>query len=207
MNSAGQGVTFLNIVKFYTEEAKEKQEVLMGATIETFFQDLRYATRVLRRDPGFTFFAVLTIALALGANAAIFSLVDAVLLKASGYPEPERIVQLWEKPPGGGRNVIAPANYLDWTKLSHSFESMAARTFAALSYLPGTPGSLPVGLRASVVSARFFDVFGVKAAAGRTFAPDEDQQGKEKVVVLTHRMWMSHMSADPKAVGSKILLN
>src|SRR5262245_4079223 len=74
------------VVKFYTEEAKEKQEVLMGATIETFFQDLRYATRVLRRDPGFTFFAVLTIALSLGANAAIFSLVDGVLLKSVGYP-------------------------------------------------------------------------------------------------------------------------
>jgi hypothetical protein len=88
-----------HIVKFYTEQTKEKQEVLVRATIETFFQDLRYATRVLRRDPGFTFFAVLTIALALGANAAIFSLVDGILLKSVGYPEPERIVQLWEKPP------------------------------------------------------------------------------------------------------------
>jgi len=194
-------------VEFYTEETKEKQEVLVGATIETFFQDLRYATRVLRRDPGFTFFAVLTIALALGANAAIFSLVDGVLLKSVGYPEPERIVQLWEKHPSGGRNGIAPANYIDWTKQSRSFESMAAQTGAAMSYLARESGGVPISLRAGVVSAPYFDVFGVKPALGRTFAPDEDQQGKEKVTVLTHRAWLSLMGGDSGVVGRSILLN
>jgi putative ABC transport system permease protein len=124
----------------------------------------RYATRVLRRDPGFTFFAVLTIALALGANTAIFSLVDGVLLKASGYPEPERIVQLWEKPPGGLRDRIAPANYIDWTRLSRPFESIAPQTGTSMSYLASKSGSLPISLRVGVVSAPFFDVFGVKAA-------------------------------------------
>jgi putative ABC transport system permease protein len=193
--------------ELYTEEAKEKQEVLVGATIETFFQDLRYATRVLRRDPGFTFFAVLTIALALGANAAIFSLVDGVLLKSVGYPEPERIVQLWEKHPSGGRNGIAPANYIDWTKQSRSFESMAAQTGAAMSYLARESGGVPISLRAGVVSAPYFDVFGVKPAWGRTFAPDEDQQGKEKVTVLTHRAWLSLMGGDRGVVGRSILLN
>lgn len=179
----------------------------MGATIETFFQDLRYATRVLRRDPGFTFFAVLTIALALGANAAIFSLVDGVLLKSVGYPEPERIVQVWEKTPGGGRNGIAPANYIDWTKQSRSFESMAAQTGAAMSYLAGESGSVPISLRVGVVSAPYFDVFGVKPALGRTFAPDEDQQGKEKVTVLTYRAWLNLMGGDRGVVGRSILLN
>ncbi|HEU0179933.1 MAG TPA: ABC transporter permease [Blastocatellia bacterium] len=179
----------------------------MGATIETFFQDLRYATRVLRRDLGFTFFAVLTIALALGANAAIFSLVDGVLLKSVGYPEPERIVQVWEKPPGGGRNGIAPANYIDWTKQSRSFESMAAQTGAAMSYLAGESGSVPISLRVGVVSAPYFDVFGVKPALGRTFAPDEDQQGKEKVTVLTYRAWLNLMGGDRGVVGRSILLN
>jgi putative ABC transport system permease protein len=179
----------------------------VGATIETFFQDLRYATWVLRRDPGFTFFAVLTIALALGANAAIFSLVDGVLLKSVGYPEPERIVQLWEKPPGGGRNAIAPANYIDWTKQSRSFESMAAQTGAAMSYLARESGGVPISLRAGVVSAPYFDVFGVKPALGRTFALDEDQQGKEKVTVLTHRAWLSLMGGARDVVGRSILLN
>jgi putative ABC transport system permease protein len=179
----------------------------VGATIETFFQDLRYATRVLRRDPGFTFFAVLTIALALGANAAIFSLVDGVLLKSAGYPEPERIVQVWEKTPGGGRNGIAPANYIDWTKQSRSFESMAAQTGAAMSYLARESGGAPISLRAGVVSAPYFEVFGVKPALGRTFAPDEDQQGKEKVTVLTHRAWLSLMGGARGVVGQSILLN
>jgi putative ABC transport system permease protein len=195
------------IIKFYTEQAKEKQEVLVRATIETCFQDLRYATRVLRRDPGFTFFAVLTIALALGANAAIFSLVDGILLKSVGYPEPERIVQLWEKPPGGMRNGIAPANYIDWTKQSHSFEAMAAQTGVAMSYLPKESGGAPISLRVGVVSAPYFDVFGIKPALGRTFAPDEDQRGKEKVTVLTCRAWLGLMGGDSGVVGRSILLN
>jgi putative ABC transport system permease protein len=161
----------------------------------------------LRRDPGFTFFAVLTIALALGANAAIFSLVDGILLKSAGYPEPERIVQLWEKHPGGGRNGIAPANYIDWTRLSHSFESMAAQTGGAMSYLASQSSTLPVSLRVGVVSAPYFDVFGVKPVMGRTFARGEDQRGKEKVVVLTYRLWRSLLGGDPGAVGRPILLN
>jgi putative ABC transport system permease protein len=177
------------------------------ATIETFLQDFRYAWRVLRREPGFTFFAVLTIALALGANAAIFSLVDGVLLKSAGYPEPERIVQIWEKQPSGGRNGIAPANYIDWTRLATSFEAMAANSGAGLSYLPSQAGSLPISLRAAVVSAPYFDVFGVKAALGRTFAADEDQRGKEKVTVLTHRLWTTLFGGDQQIIGKPILLN
>jgi putative ABC transport system permease protein len=184
-----------------------KSNFLSVTTIEAFFQDLRYGTRVLRRDPGFTFFAVLTIALALGANAAIFSLVDGVLLKSVGFPEPERIVQLWEKPPGGGRNVIAPANYIDWTKQSHSFEAMAAQTGASMSYLAKESGDVPVSLSVAVVSATYFDVFGVKPAWGRTFAPDEDQLGKEKVAVLSHHTWLSLMGGDRSVVGRSILLN
>src|SRR3954469_5533902 len=129
----------------------------MGTHIDTFFRDLSYATRVLRREPGFTFFAALTIALALGANAAIFSLVDGVLLKSTGYADPERIVQLWEKHPSGGRNAIAPANYIDWTRQAKSFDAMAAQSGAGLSYLP-QGGAVPISVRAGVVSAPFFEV-------------------------------------------------
>jgi len=190
------------------EQVKEQvREARMGATIESFLQDLRYAARLLRRDLGFTFFAVLTIALALGANAAIFSLVDGILLKATGYPEPERIVQIWEKPPGGLRNGIAPANYIDWTRLSTSFEAMAAQSGGAISYLPSQPGSTPISLRAGIVSAPYFDVFGVKAALGRTFAAGEDQRGQEKVTVLTHRFWLNSMQGDPGIVGRLLTLN
>src|SRR5688572_24017221 len=149
------------------EQVKERvREGRMGATFETTLQDIRYACRALARSPGFTFFAVLTIALALGANAAIFSLVDGVLLKSSGYSDPERIVQLWEKPPGGTRNGISAANYLDWAKQAQLFDAMAAVTSAAMSY---TGGGEPISIRVGTVSPPYFDVFGVKPARGRTF--------------------------------------
>ena len=180
------------------------REEHMGTFIDTTLKDSRYAARILRRNPGFTAFAVLTIALALGANAAIFSLVDGVLLKPNGYPEPERIVQIWEKPPRGLRNGIAPANYIDWTRQSRSFEAMAAQTGAGMSY---TGGGEPKTLRAGVVSASYFDIFGVKAAIGRTFAKDEDQQDKGKVVVLSHRTWQNHFGGEPGLVGRSIPLN
>jgi putative ABC transport system permease protein len=176
----------------------------MGSFIETTLKDLRYAARVLTRSPGFTLFTVMTIALALGANAAIFSLVDGILLKPISYPEPERIVQLWEKPPRGLRNGIAPANYLDWVQQSRSFESMAALSGAGMSY---TGGGEPKSLRASVVSAPYFEVFGIKAVMGRTFAADEDQPGKDKVVVLSHRTWTNHFGRDPGLIGRSIHLN
>jgi putative ABC transport system permease protein len=187
------------------DEVKQMvREVRMGAALETTLQDIVYAWRVLQKSPGFTCFAVLTIALGLGANAAIFSLVDGVLLKSSGYPEPERIVQLWEKPPGGTRNGIAAANYIDWTEQSHSFESMAAQTGGSMSY---TGGGEPRSLRVAFVSAPYFDVFGTKAAFGRTFAKDEDQPGKEKVAVISHRLWLNLFGGDRGFIGRRMLLN
>ncbi len=172
-------------------------------------QDLAYAWRLIKRSPGFTFFATLTIALGLGANAAIFSLIDGVLLKSFTYPEPERIVQLWEKPPRGLRNGISAANYIDWARQSQSFEAMAAQTGATVSYSPsaGGDGTEPRSLRVTVVSAPYFDVFGTKAAFGRTFARDEDQPGHEKVAVLSHRLWINLFGGDTTLVGRDILLN
>ncbi len=187
------------------EQVKQRvREVRVGTAIETTFMDLRYAWRMLRKSPGFTFFAVLTIALGLGANAAIFSLVDGVLLKPSGYPEPERIVQLWERPQGGSRNAISAADYLDWARQSRSFESMAAYTYKSMNQ---TSAGEPRSLRAGVVSAPYFDVFGIHAALGRTFARDEDQAGKEHVAVLSHRAWLTLFGSDPGLIGKNILLD
>ncbi|MPY87756.1 MAG: FtsX-like permease family protein [Luteitalea sp.] len=187
------------------EHVKQRvREARVGAGIETTLQDIRYAWRVLTKSPGFTAFAVLTIALGLGANAAIFSLVDGVLLKASGYPEPERIVQLWETRPRGGRNVVAPANYVDWAEQSQSFESMAARMIGTMSY---THGDDTQSLRVGLVSASYFDVFGTKAVLGRTFAKDEDRPGKERVAVISHRLWLSLFGGNRGLIGRAILLN
>lgn len=187
----------------------------MSAPFESTMQDVRYALRMLRRTPGFTFFAVMTIALCLGANAAIFTMVDGMLLKGSGYPEPERIVQIWERTPGGGRNGVAGANYVDWAAQSRSFEAIAARSGATMSYTGIAPalGSSSTGaaeaqpLRVGIVSPPFFEVFGVRPAAGRTFARDEDRLGKDKVTVVTHRAWASLFGGDPGLVNRDILLN
>lgn len=199
----------------------------MSAPFESTMQDVRYALRMLRRTPGFTFFAILTIALCLGANAAIFTLVDGLLLKGAGYPEPERIVQIWERPPGGGRNGVSGANYLDWAAQSQSFEAIAARSGATMSYTGVAPASgasastsapgagtnagasagEPQSLRVGVVSPPFFEVFGARAAAGRTFARDEDQPGKDKVTILTHRAWTSLFGGDAGLLNREILLN
>jgi putative ABC transport system permease protein len=187
------------------EQIKQRvREARVEAPIESTLQDVRYAWRTLRKSPGFTCFAVLTIALGLGANAAIFSLVDGVLLKSSGYPAPERIVQLWEKTPGGQRNVLSEAAYRDWAAQSRSFAAIAARTAGVMSY---TGGGDVRSLRVSRVSAPYFDVFGLEAALGRTFAADEDQAGKEKVAVLSHRLWLNLFGADPGIVGRTLPLN
>ena len=138
-------------------------------------QDLRYAVRTLRKSPGFATVAVLTLAIGIGANTAIFSFVNGVLLKPLPYGEPERIVRVLEKPPGGGRNGISTLNYLDWQKDNTVFDYMAAQTGGSVTL---TGINEPVQLRGSRVSAHYFDIFGIKPAFGRTFAADEDQVGE-----------------------------
>ena len=187
------------------EQVKERvRRARMTSAFETILQDIRYAGRLLYKTPAFTFFAVLTIALGVGANAAIFSLVNGVLLKSTGYSEPGRIVQLWEKNPGGGRNGISGANYLDWVRQSHTFQAIAAWTGSSMSY---TGAGEPVSLRAQSVSAPYFEVFGTKAAVGRTFAKSEDQPGRNHVVVLSHRLWLDRFDGDPNLIGRSIVLN
>src|SRR6266478_5171856 len=131
--------------------------------------------RTLRKSPGFTTVGVLTLAIGIGANTAIFSFVNGVLLKPLPYGEPERIVRVLEKPPGGGRNGISTLNYLDWQKDNTVFEYMAAQADGS-GRLTGI--NEPVQLRASRVSAHHFDIFGIQATVGRTFAADGDQLGK-----------------------------
>ena len=166
--------------------------------------DLRYAFRTLRKSPGFTVVALLTLAIGIGANTAIFSFVDSILLKPLPYPDAERIVRVLEKPPGGGGNGISTLTFLDWRNQNTVFDSMAAQTGGDVTL---TGRGEPVQLRASHVSAHYFDIFGIKAALGRTFAADEDQRGKEHVAVLSHVLWVSQFGADPALVGRTILLD
>ena len=164
-------------------------------------QDLRYGVRTLRKNPGFATVAVLTLAIGIGANTAIFSFVNGVLLKPLPYGEPERIVRVLEKPPGGDRNGISTLNYLDWQKENTVFEYMAAQTGGSVTL---TGVNEPIQLRGARVSQHYFDIFGIKAVLGRTFAANEDQPGKEHVAVLSHALWDSQFGADPTVIGRTI---
>jgi putative ABC transport system permease protein len=167
-------------------------------------RDLQYACRTLAKSPGFTIVSLLTLAIGIGANTAIFSFVDSALLKPLPYADADRIVRVLEKPPGFPRNGIATLNFLDWKNQNTVFEYMAAQT--------GGPSTLtgfgePVQLRGARVSASYFNIFGIKAVLGRTFAADEDQRGKEREAVLSHALWTSQFGADPKLIGRTIDLD
>ena len=165
--------------------------------------DVRYGVRTLLRSPGFTLVAVATLALALGANTAIFTFVNAVLLKPLPYDHPERIVRVLEAPPGGGRNGISTLNFLDWQKQNTVFEFMAATTGGSVS-LTGVEEA--VQIPGSRVSAHYFDVFGQRMLLGRGFADGEDQAGKDHVVVLSHQLWQTQFGGAADIVGRTILL-
>jgi putative ABC transport system permease protein len=166
--------------------------------------DLRYAIRRLRNSPGFSAVAIATIALAIGANTAMFSFVNGLLLSPLPYPESDRIVRVLEKLPTGGLNGISTLNYLDWTNQNAVFEYMAAEVGWRATL---TGGDEPVSIRAARVSAHYFDIFGAKPALGRTFLPGEDQPGRDRVVLLSHVLWESRFGSDPAMLGRDILLN
>jgi predicted permease len=174
--------------------------------VSDILQDIRYGVRTLRNNPGFTAIAVLTLAIGIGANTAIFSFVDGVLLKPLPYANADRIMRVLEKPPGApdARNGISTLNFLDWQRQNTVFEYMAARTGDSVTL---TGVEKPIQLRGARMSAHGFDIYGVRAVLGRTFAPDEDQLGKHRVAVLSHALWTSQFGADPGIVGRAIQLN
>ena len=174
--------------------------------MRAILKDIRYAIRLTLRQPGVTIVAVLTLALGIGANSAIFSAVDAVLLQPLPYGEPEGLVKIWEKRPREGvfDNVVAPADFVDWTRMNGAFEAIAAFTQTTLD-LTGT--GEPVRLSAAAVSTPFFDILRVSPALGRTFRPEEANTGQHRVVVLTHGLWERRFGSNAGIVGQKIVLN
>jgi putative ABC transport system permease protein len=172
--------------------------------MSSLLRDVRHSARALRHSPGFTAIAILTLAIGIGANTAIFSFVDAMLLKPLPYPDADRIVRVMEKPPRGERNGISTLNFLDWQKDNTVFDFMSAQTGDAVTL---TGGSEPVQLRGALVSAGYFKVFGVDAALGRTFLAGEDQLGKHQVAVISHTLWTTQFGGDPSIVNRTVLLN
>jgi putative ABC transport system permease protein len=165
-----------------------------------FLQDLRFGGRSLRRQPVFTAAAVLTIALGIGAIALVFSLVDGVLLRPLAFPEPERLVQVWEvTPTGADRNVVSPANLVDWREHTTAFHGLAARVNQPIT-LAHDDG--PREVRADLVSPNYFDVLGVRPLLGGTFAPETGEPQPIQHVVISHALWTNEFGADPDIIGA-----
>ena len=172
-------------------------------------QDLKYGFRVLRKSPGFSIVAVVVLALGIGANTAIFSVVNAVLLRPLPFKDPAALVDVWHVPPakqfpGMTRFSVSPANYLDWARENRSFQNMAIYGGASMNL---TGGGKPEFLSAATVSANFFSVLGMQPMLGRTFLPGEDQVGHNHEAVLTHALWQNHFGGDRGIVGRRITLN
>jgi putative ABC transport system permease protein len=175
--------------------------------LEVLWQDLRFGLRMLLKNPGFTSIAILTLALGIGANTAIFSVFNAVLLRPLPFREPERVVMVWQKRPaaaGGDRTPISVADLLDLRAQSKSFDEFAAFTSGNLNF---TGADMPEQVRFASVTANFFAVLGVEAQFGRTFLPEEGRPGAGLVVALSDGFWRSRFAADPQVVGRAINLN
>jgi len=172
--------------------------------IPGFLQDVRYASRMIASRPGFTAVAVLTLALGVGATAAIFSFVDAVLLRPLPYEDSDRIVLVSQRTPSGSRSNVSALNYLDWRRGSSVFEHLAAFTRAPVTL---TGLEEPMMVRGARVSTSYFDVFRVGAFLGRTFRPGEDEPGKDAVAIISHRLWTSQFAADPRVLGRSLTLD
>ncbi|HYG10021.1 MAG TPA: ABC transporter permease [Pyrinomonadaceae bacterium] len=170
------------------------------------WQDLSYGLRMLLKNPGFTLVAVIALALGIGANSAIFSVVNTVLLRPLPYQDPERLVMVWEDDTKGGypRDTPSAANYADWRDQNQVFEGMAA--MANMSFnLTGT--GEPERLDGRRVSANLFPLLGVEPQLGRAFLPEEDQPGGNRVVVLSHGLWQRRFGSDANIKGKSLTLN
>ena len=170
------------------------------------FQDLRYALRQLRKTPGFTAVALLTMALGIGANVAIFSVVNAVLLRPLPYKDPGRLVYVWsaEKARGIPQSTVSIPDLDDWRQQNRVFEGIAGFTSGTFN-LSG--GETPAQVNGLSATANLFDVLGVKPELGRTFAPDEEQWGKHRVVILSHSLWQQSFGGDRMVTGKEVTLN
>ncbi len=171
--------------------------------------DLRFALRQLRKSPGFTLIALLTLSLGIGANSAIFSVVDAVLLRPLPFLKPSQLVAVWETnpqaaQPAQSRNEVAAGNFLDWHAHSTSFDGLSALYYTSLN-LTGT--NEPERIQSAYATSDLFQTLGVQPALGRSFAPDEAKVGGPRVAIISHGLWQRRFGSDAGIVGSSVLLS
>src|SRR5258708_4205001 len=168
--------------------------------VAALFQDIRFALRLLRKSPAFTAIAVITIALGIGANTAIFSVVNAVLLKPLPYPNPDRVLLVFENWRDQAGNVSA-GNFADWKAQASVFDRMSA---AQISTFNLEANHSPERIAGERVSADFFETFRIQPVQGRFFTADENQPGHEQVAVLSEKLWKGRFAADPSILQQKI---
>src|SRR5712691_13184309 len=174
--------------------------------MESLLSDVRYAVRNLIKRPGFTAIAVITLALGVGANSAIFSTINALLIKPLPIPEQDRVIAIWDKAPSRGieHNEVAMANYLDWRTQNESFEHLALERWWSTNI---TVGDTPERIQGFLVTANFLDVIGVKPIKGRNFSEEENQPGKDAVAIITFSLWQRRFGSDANIVNKTITTN
>ena len=174
--------------------------------METLFKDIRYAARSLLNHPGFSVIAVITLALGIGANTAMFSVINAVLVRPLPYHEPQRLVTIWEESPGRGlfQMPVSFANLRDWIEQNHTFDQISAYTFTNNNLIGAGE---PVRLGSVRVSSNLFPLIGAAPQLGRAFLPEEDKEGANKVVILSHALWKNRFGSDSSIVGRSLTLD
>ena len=189
-----------------TQNRERARETRGVSGILNFGRDLRYAFRLLRKSPGFSLVAILTLGLGIGANSAIFSVVNAMLLRPLPFPESDRLVRLWEASPSRNwhRNVINPWNFLDWRDNAHAFEDMAAIVGGQVNL---TGYGEPVAVPGFQVSPGFFSIVRIPPYLGRTFAPGDGVPGQDNKVILSYGLWQSRFGGQPDIVGKTLTVN
>ncbi|MGC4056315.1 MAG: ABC transporter permease [Paludibaculum sp.] len=183
---------------------EDRREMQSFVFLDELGRDLHFACRMLRKNPAFAGAVVLTLALGIGANTAIFSVYDAVLLKPLPYEDPERIVTLWEERSDRSPSTVAPANFVDWRAQTSTFSEMAAiqgRNLILTGY------GEPAQLTGSAVSSNFFRLLGRRMKMGRDFLEEEDRPGKDRVVILSYGAWQRHLGGKPDVLGRSVALN
>ncbi|HLY17361.1 MAG TPA: ABC transporter permease [Bryobacteraceae bacterium] len=181
----------------------------MPHTVQVLRQDIQFALRQLRQRPGFALVAILVLGLGLGGNAAMFSVVNAVLLQPLPYADPHSLTALFERDVVGEEpfNVVAPANFLDWQKQAHSFEQIAASGETAFNLASTTGSFMPERVDGSYCSANLFSALGVKPALGRTFRDEEDRPGAARVAIISYDLWQHRFGGSPDVLHRQIRLD
>ncbi len=188
----------------FTAQMETTRDANVAVRLEAILRDVRYSARTLAKAPVFTVTVVLTLALGIGANSAVFSAIHAVLLRPLPFPDGDRLMELRQVNPRNPTSVVAPARLQDWNRMSSTFQAITGYYTQNSSELSG---ELPENLKLALVAPRFLEVWGMAPALGRDFTPDEERFGGPPAILISDRYWRRNFGADPGAVGKQLRLD